>query len=68
MGTYRWPHGTGETIQAGGSLGRGENRVRWMRLAEPWGRRHLGDPPAPLPLEQGPEGLTSSPFSPGGPT
>lgn len=29
---------------------------------------HLGEPPAPLPLEHGPEGLTSSPFSPGGPT
>lgn len=51
-----------------GVPGKGGNRVRWMWLAGPWGGGHLGDPPAPLPLEQGPEGLTSSPFSPGGPT
>lgn len=67
--TYRWPCGAGESIQAGGALGKGAQGSDGGDCKELTMRGHLDEPPTPLSHTAGHStGLTGSPFSPGGPT
>ena len=73
MSTYRWSRGTGEAVQTWGSLGKGgtgSGGCGWKDLS-PGARGEGGTWQSPQPLcpwQHGPKELTSSPFSPGGPT